>query len=624
VLPGYAGVSLSQITTLSYDTYRSSIDPGNNLAIALQVNIDFSTTDLNTGFQGRLIFEPYQGIGGNVSQNTWQNWNALNGHWWASRTNALGSNGLCPQSSPCTWNQVLMNWPTARIHPALGAVVFKAGSNWAVFDGNVDNFTLGVSGTNTTYDFEPETNCTTVCYVNGATGNNSFGGDTPATAKKTIQAAVSQVSSGGTVNVAAGTYHEDVTISKSLSLIGAGIDNSIVSGVVGGGGATIQVGAGGVLIDGFTITRDGNNTTDWNNPGLNSVGVAIQGLTNSAEVRNSKFTGNRTGIDINNSNGNFIHNNVIDDNRTGLIFRNQTDNTTFVENFVTNNWTVGILFLDASGGTNVPVQSALNSTFSNNNISLNWYGQVVDRQAGGALPPPGTTNTKNFTGNWWGTTSPVVTTANSTEPGYAAQIPVAYGGTAVPPGGQPDIAGPASANIIYVPFLCSGTDTNVETTPGRGTIGFQGDPSRNTFYRDADNDGFGNPLITVQACTPPAGYVADNTDCNDSNAAVNPGATEVCDGFDNDCDGLVDEGFPNTDGDSQANCVDNDDDNDGVLDGADACPGTPSGTTVNASGCPLAVNKDQCKNDGWKTLFRANNTPFKNQGDCLQYANTGK
>src|SRR6185369_16224318 len=104
--------------------------------------------------------------------------------------------------------------------------------------------------------------------------------------------------------------------------------------------------------------------------------------------------------------------------------------------------------------------------FSNNNISGNWYGQVVDRQTGGLLPPPGA-NPKNFVGNWWGTTSPVVTTANSAEPGYAAQIPVEFGGTAVPPGGQPDIAGAASANINYVPFLCTGIDTNVETTPGR-------------------------------------------------------------------------------------------------------------------------------------------------------------
>jgi len=44
-----------------------------------------------------------------------------------------------------------------------------------------------------------------------------------------------------------------------------------------------------------------------------------------------------------------------------------------------------------------------------------------------------------------------------------------------------------------------------------------------TFYRDADNDGYGNPAITQTSCTgAPIGYVSNNTDCDDSNASVNP------------------------------------------------------------------------------------------------------
>lgn len=38
----------------------------------------------------------------------------------------------------------------------------------------------------------------------------------------------------------------------------------------------------------------------------------------------------------------------------------------------------------------------------------------------------------------------------------------------------------------------------------------------------------------------------------------------------------------------------------------------------------VARNKDQCKNEGWRRLVRKNGTPFKNQGDCIQYINTGK
>ncbi len=280
--------------------------------------------------------------------------------------------------------------------------------------------------------------------------------------KQTVQQGVDRVVVGGTIHVLPGTYHEDVLINKAnVKLLGAGIDSAIVSGVSGGGSAALQVGAQSVVIDGFTITRDGNAVATWNDP-LNSAGVAVQGQTNSVELRNSKLTGNRTGIDINNSNGNNIHNNIIDFNRTGMIFRNQTDNTVVKNNFITNNWTVGIVFLDAGcpSTCGVPTQSALGSSFIENSISGNWYGQVEDRQSSGANPAPGTTNTKSFTNNWWGTASPVVSTAEATEPGYSAQVPVAYGGGATAPGGQPDIKGTASANIVYQPYLCSGVDTS--------------------------------------------------------------------------------------------------------------------------------------------------------------------
>ena len=57
-------------------------------------------------------------------------------------------------------------------------------------------------------------------------------------------------------------------------------------------------------------------------------------------------------------------------------------------------------------------------------------------------------------------------------------------------------------------------------------------------------DGYGNALVSTTSCTgAPAGYVANNTDCNDSVAAINPGMTEILyDGFDNNCNGLLDEG----------------------------------------------------------------------------------
>jgi hypothetical protein len=63
-----------------------------------------------------------------------------------------------------------------------------------------------------------------------------------------------------------------------------------------------------------------------------------------------------------------------------------------------------------------------------------------------------------------------------------------------------------------------------------------------TYFADGDMDGFGDPLVSVAACVQPAGFVADNTDCNDADGAVNPGEAEVCDTKDNDCDGGTADG----------------------------------------------------------------------------------
>ena len=62
-----------------------------------------------------------------------------------------------------------------------------------------------------------------------------------------------------------------------------------------------------------------------------------------------------------------------------------------------------------------------------------------------------------------------------------------------------------------------------------------------TWYIDVDSDGFGSDSFTIDQCTQPAGYVADNTDCNDILATAYPNAAEICDSADNDCDGLIDD-----------------------------------------------------------------------------------
>ncbi|MBI5914261.1 MAG: M36 family metallopeptidase, partial [Bacteroidetes bacterium] len=65
-----------------------------------------------------------------------------------------------------------------------------------------------------------------------------------------------------------------------------------------------------------------------------------------------------------------------------------------------------------------------------------------------------------------------------------------------------------------------------------------------TCYADTDTDTYGNPASPMTFCnTCGAGFVSNNTDCDDTNAGRNPGLTEICgNGIDDDCDLLVDEG----------------------------------------------------------------------------------
>nr|MDQ3038132.1 putative metal-binding motif-containing protein [Myxococcota bacterium]MDQ3178739.1 putative metal-binding motif-containing protein [Actinomycetota bacterium] len=65
-----------------------------------------------------------------------------------------------------------------------------------------------------------------------------------------------------------------------------------------------------------------------------------------------------------------------------------------------------------------------------------------------------------------------------------------------------------------------------------------------SFWRDADGDGHGDPASMMTACEAPAGHVANDDDCDDDCAACFPGATELCDGVDQDCDASLDEGLP--------------------------------------------------------------------------------
>lgn len=91
------------------------------------------------------------------------------------------------------------------------------------------------------------------------------------------------------------------------------------------------------------------------------------------------------------------------------------------------------------------------------------------------------------------------------------------------------------------------TDTGVDTedTDVVDTDDSDTDCTEVAWFTDADADGYGDPETRVEACEGQAGQVEDGTDCDDAEADVNPGETEVCgDGLDNDCSGDAPECGP--------------------------------------------------------------------------------
>jgi hypothetical protein len=81
--------------------------------------------------------------------------------------------------------------------------------------------------------------------------------------------------------------------------------------------------------------------------------------------------------------------------------------------------------------------------------------------------------------------------------------------------------------------ICDGIDNDCDNQADEDVT--------DSFYADADQDGFGNNDISTLACEVPSGFVSNGSDCDDTDPTSYPSAEEVCDGVDNDCNGEIDE-----------------------------------------------------------------------------------
>ncbi len=91
--------------------------------------------------------------------------------------------------------------------------------------------------------------------------------------------------------------------------------------------------------------------------------------------------------------------------------------------------------------------------------------------------------------------------------------------------------------------LCDGIDNDCNGQIDEGVL--------ITWFADLDGDGFGDNATGVSQCTAPPGFIDIGNDCDDTNSAINPGTSEVCNGIDDDCSGAADDvlAYADLDGD---------------------------------------------------------------------------
>ena len=239
----YTGTRLSDITALSYSTYRTSGAAAQTPSF--QFAYDQDITDGITAWQGRLVYEPY--LNGSPATGSWQTWDALNGGaglWWASPNATSTVDDACPMVAPCTWNTIITTFPDIAIHPLIPQMLFKAGSGWSSFDGNVDNFSITVNGVTDTFNFEP------LLVVHNITQGTSY---------PTIQLAVNAADPHDEIEIDPGIFNEQVVINKALTLRGAGVGTTILDGNnksgTGGVGISLASNVDDVHISDLSITQ---------------------------------------------------------------------------------------------------------------------------------------------------------------------------------------------------------------------------------------------------------------------------------------------------------------------------------------------------------------------------------
>lgn len=302
------GIALSSLTDISYSTWVTANVGGQAVYIQLRVDRDGNgTTDdilffepvYQNGTYGVLGYSgpvPNQcGMNPNcVSLGTWQSWDADAGGWWS----ALDSAGGPPLTTLASY---AAQYPGSRLATDSAAVRLTAGFGagaWDNFDGNVDAFTIGGS----TYDLEP---CSPgPLFVDDSGSDAANDCQALGTPCATVQHAVDVACIGATINVAAGTYPEVVTIAKSVQVLGAGAANTTIRapGSLPAGGTIVTISGASTNVEIADLTVAGPGPGGCNSilAGIFVRDAATANIHDNAirDIRDAPLSGCQNGIGI--------------------------------------------------------------------------------------------------------------------------------------------------------------------------------------------------------------------------------------------------------------------------------------------------------------------------------------